>query len=113
MTAGLTAIEGAIREALGKQIGAVQEFDFEQEVRSGDTTIARWVAHVAHDETFMGMEATYQRVRIPGASFVTQGSLREPVFRHYVDWAYVLGQLGVVFTMQPTVTELVGLPSFS
>jgi hypothetical protein len=57
-----------------------------------------WTYDGVHSNAFQGIEATNAPVTIEGCSVVSQDADGNLVYRRYVNWVGLLGQMGVTFT---------------
>ena len=69
---------------------------------NNDFAAVVWSVNASHDNVFAGLAPTGREVVIEGVTIVSTSS-EEPMFRRYIDWSNVLGQLGVSISGRPVM----------
>jgi hypothetical protein len=97
-----------VTASLGKFFTATAGFrrpePFAGEPISNDThTAIVWEYTGVHTEPINGIRPTRREVTVRGVTIVDHSG-KEPAFHRYIDWAEVMGQLGLTVTGRPTAT---------
>jgi hypothetical protein len=79
-----------------------EPFNHAEPIANQSHTAVIWEYSGTHTGDFHGIKATQRDVIVRGATVVDH-SKEPPLFHRYVDWAEVMGQLGLSITGRPAV----------
>lgn len=83
----------------------------DEAIESSRFTTVVWEYAGVHRRAFAGLAPTGRPVHINGVTLVEHAGGGRHLFHRYVDWAAVMGQLGLSASFRPAVAELAGRPS--